>query len=144
MRNLVCGLILGLVSHSSIFSQAAGAGGIFQGKLAEVRSKINLSQIQAQNLQARSQAGLATPLDQKNLRGLHSQIPKYETAYSSLEKQASMKVGSGTKTSSMAQGMRGALSSVGIYAGAQVLSDSISNNGEVNVGRALKIGRAHV
>lgn len=137
MRSLVPGLVLGLTLKGLVIAEAVLGGGLFQGKLAEVRNKINLSQTQAQNLQARSQAGLASPLDQRNLRGLQTQIPRYETAYSSLEKQASMKVGSGARTSSMAQGMKGALSSVGIYAGAQVLSDSISNNGEVNVGRAL-------
>lgn len=109
----------------------------YQGKLVEARAKMDLTRAQAQSLRVKSQSGLASPQELKTLKGLEKQIPKYEKAYTALEKQSHFKSGAPRKTTALARGFKGALTSVGIYAGAQILSDAISNNGQVDPGRAL-------
>ncbi|MBT3784691.1 hypothetical protein HOF92_06915 [bacterium] len=108
----------------------------YQGKLAEARAKMDLTRAQAQALKVKSQGGLASAQELKTLKGLEKQIPRYEKAYRSLETKVSLK-SSGPARSKMTSGFKGALTGVGIYAGAQILSDAISNDGNVDPARAL-------
>jgi len=107
-----------------------------QGKLTEARAKVDLSQSYLKGLKLKSQAGMATAADKAMIKNLESNLPKYQKAYKGLHKQSGVVAASGMR-STVKAGFKGALTAAGIHAGISVLSDTMSNNGEVDLTRAL-------
>lgn len=107
----------------------------FKGQLAESAARIDIAKAEYQGLKLKSQANQASPADKLRIEKLSKDIPKYEKAYKSLEKQTSLN--SSSIKGVMGDAAKFALTSVGIRAGVNILSQAIQNDGKVDFKSAL-------
>lgn len=107
----------------------------FKGQLAESAARIDIAKAEYQGLKLKAKANQASPADKLRIDKLGKDIPKYEKAYKSLEKQTSLK--SSSMKGVMGDAAKFALTSVGIRAGVNILSQAISNDGKVDFKSAL-------
>jgi len=109
----------------------------YQGQLAQARARIDIASSELSGLKLKAQANQASSADLSRIKDLQSNLPKYEKAYQSLEEQT--KLASSSKSSVReftGNAAKFALTSVGIRAGINVLSQAVSGEG-VDLGKAL-------
>ncbi len=110
----------------------------YQGQLAQARAKIDIASSELSGLKLKAQANQASSSDLARIKDLQSNLPKYEKAYQSLEEQT--KLASSSSKSSVREftgnAAKFALTSVGIRAGINVLSQAVSGEG-VDIGKAF-------
>ncbi len=109
-----------------------------QGKLTEVRTKIDLSKAQLNGLQLKSKAGLASSQDLKTIKNLKKNIPKFEKAYRGLEKQVRLPKAPVTKGPTLKTKVKGGIRSTMFVAGVTLLSDAIAKGGIEDLGDLVR------
>ncbi|PCJ20620.1 MAG: hypothetical protein COB02_03605 [Candidatus Cloacimonadota bacterium] len=107
----------------------------FKGQLAESAARIDIAKAEYQGLKLKVKANQASPADKLRITKLGKNIPKYEKAYKSLEKQTSLK--SSSLKGAFGDAAKFALTSIGIRAGINILSQAIQNDGKVDFKNAL-------
>jgi hypothetical protein len=109
----------------------------YQGQLAEAQARIQLANTELSGIQMKVNAGTATANDLNRLKLLQKNVPKYEEAYKSLEKDTRALSGGGGVKQFAGNAVGFAVRSVAIRAGINVLSQAVSKDGEVNLGEAV-------
>ncbi|MCJ8344743.1 hypothetical protein MJH12_04330, partial [bacterium] len=107
----------------------------FKGQLAESAARIDIAKAEYQGLKLKVKANQASPADKLRVQKLGKDIPKYEKAYKSLEDQTSLK--SSSMKGMMGDAAKFALTSIGIRAGINILSQAIKNDGKIDFKSAL-------
>ncbi len=108
----------------------------YQGQLTEARSLIDISRSELSGLKLKVQSGQGSAADAARIKALETDIPKYEKSYKALEKETKLMNPNSSIKEFAGNAARFALTSVGIRAGINVLSQAVQGQ-DVDLGKAF-------